>query len=231
MGETQAGQAGVGFFMGKVVSDVGKPGTARGEVGNNGQGLLNSQVHGVRVIAQGVEDQIVETKKQRAGGRGEGREVGEIGGAADAETENLLVTVDEGDGDEEGGVGSQWMKGSGDGVEGNLGDDAESGKAVKNVGKGAAQDGLRVVRGEDGHGKFLAHVKRTDVVEAENVVGVGVGEDQGVEAFEASAEGLGAEVGRGVDDDVAAGMGDEQGGASAVVAGVRRTADAALAAE
>ena len=41
------------------------------------------------------------------------------------------------------------------------------------------------------------------------------------------AEHLGAEVGRGVDDDVAAGKADQDGGAQAFVAGVGGVADVA----
>ena len=213
------------------MSDVSEPGTARGKVGNDREGLLDGEMHGVGVVAESVENQVVEIEKQRTRGVGEGGEVSEISGATYAEAENLLIAVDEWDGDEVGGVRGQGIERAGDGVEGDLGNGAEGGKTVEDVGKGAAEDGLGVVGGEDGHGRFLAHVEGADVVEAKDVVSVRVGEDQSVEALEAGAKSLRAEVGSGVHDDVAAGMCDEKGGTSAVVARVGGAADAALAAE
>jgi len=100
--KTLAGEAHVGLSMGEVVGDVGKPGAARREVGDDGEGLLDGEVHGVGDVAEGVEDEVVEVAEERTGGVGEMGEVGEIGGAADAEAEDACVAVDEGDGDEVG---------------------------------------------------------------------------------------------------------------------------------
>ena len=116
-------------------------------------------------------------------------------------------------------------------MEGDLRNGAENGDSVEDVGEGALEDDLSIGGGEDRDGRFLAHVEGTDVVEAEDVVGVGVGEDQSVEALEAGAKGLEAEVGRGVNDHVAAGMREQDGGAGAVVAWVGGAANAALAAK
>ena len=72
----------------------------------------------------------------------------------------------------------------------------------------------------DGDGSGLTEVEGTDVVEAKNVVGVAVGEEDGVELWNTDAEGLVAEVGGGVDNDVAVVEAEPDGGAEAVVAGV-----------
>ncbi len=56
-----------------------------------------------------------------------------------------------------------------------------------------------------------------EVVEAEDVVGVAVGVEDGVEVADVFAEGLGVEVGAGVDDDGVVLPGDEDGGAGAAV--------------
>ena len=61
-----------------------------------------------------------------------------------------------------------------------------------------------------------------EVVHAEDVVGVAVGVEDGVEAVDAGGNGLGVEVGAGVDDDVVALPGDEDGGAGAAVVRRRR---------
>ena len=78
--------------------------------------------------------------------------------------------------------------------------------------------------------------ERAEVVHAEDVVGVAVGVEDGVEAADAGADGLGVEVGAGVDDDVVAFPGDEDGGPGAAVARVAGGrsgggADGAVAAE
>ena len=70
-----------------------------------------------------------------------------------------------------------------------------------------------------------------DVVEAEDVVGVAVGEEDGVEFGDAGAEGLVAEVGRGIDDDIAVVVAQPDGGAEAVVTRVGGGADVAIAAD
>ena len=51
-----------------------------------------------------------------------------------------------------------------------------------------------------------------EVVQAEDVVGVAVGVEDGVDAADAFAEGLGVEVGAGVDEDDVVVVGDEDGG-------------------
>ena len=83
----------------------------------------------------------------------------------------------------------------------------------------------------DGDGSGLTEVEGTDVVKAENVVGVAVGEEDGVELGDADAEGLVAEVGGGVDDNVAVVEAKPDGWAEAVVAGVGGGADVAIAAD
>ena len=60
--------------------------------------------------------------------------------------------------------------------------------------------------------------ERAEVVHAEDVVGVAVGVEDGVEAADVFADSLGVEVGAGVDEDVVAGVGDEDGGTGAAVA-------------
>jgi len=57
----------------------------------------------------------------------------------------------------------------------------------------------------------LADVEGTDVVETENVVGVTVGEQNGVEPIEADAEGLLPKIWSGVDDYVLSVTGKQQG--------------------
>ncbi len=72
-------------------------------------------------------------------------------------------------------------------------------------------------------------VEGTQVVEAEDVVGVGVGEQHGVDAFDLGVEGLLTEVRPGVNDDDAFAVANDDGGAQTAVARVRGPADFAVA--
>lgn len=83
----------------------------------------------------------------------------------------------------------------------------------------------------DGDGSGLAEVEGANVVEAENVISVAVGEKDGVELRDADAEGLVAKIGRGVDDDVFVVIAKPDGGAKAIIAGIGGSADVAIAAD
>ncbi len=98
---------------------------------------------------------------------------------------------------------------------------------VEDVSKDALDDGKSGAGGVDRNAAGLMVVERADVIEAEDVVGMTVRVDDGVEAVDAGAQNLGAEVGRGVDDDITVARGDQDGRAKAGVAGISRVADGA----
>ncbi len=85
-----------------------------------------------------------------------------------------------------------------------LGNGAEFGLAVKNVGERAAKDRESLLRRENGKRRALAHVEGADVVEAEDMVGVSVCEENCIEALHTNAKRLLAEIRRRVDDDILA---------------------------
>jgi len=88
----------------------------------------------------------------------------------------------------------------------------------------------RVFVAVDGQGGALPDVVRTNIIESQNVVGVTVGEKNGVETIQAGAHGLLAKIRSGVNYDVPAVAREKDGRAEAFVVRVGRTADAARAA-
>ncbi len=94
------GKAGISFFVSEIVADVSEPGVAGFEFLDEGEGLSDARVHGMRGVAEGVEDEVVEIVEEGFGGVREGAEVGEIGEAAEAEAEDGSRAVVGGDGDD-----------------------------------------------------------------------------------------------------------------------------------
>src|SRR5579859_6409738 len=151
----------------------------------------------MRKVAQGVNDQVVEVFEQCGGGFRKGTEIGEISGAAETKAEHLKIAMQQRHGHE---GNTHEFERAGDDAQIHAGDAALLGDAVKDVSKGAAQDAEGFFGAVDGQGRFLANVEGANVVETENVVGVPVGEQDGVKAIESNTQGLLAEVGSGVDD-------------------------------
>ena len=226
IGVAESAQALGGFGVGQVVGDVGEPGAARVELLDEGEGLIHGLVHGMGNVAECIEDQFVEILQQSEGGVGKGAEVGEVGGAAEAVAEDFEVAVEKRDGSE---GDAEKLEGLADFAKGDTGNGAELGETVEDVREGAAQGLEGGSVGIDGKNGVLAEVVRADVVEAHDVVGVSVGEEDGVEAIEFCAQGLLAKIGRGVNDDELAVAGEEQGRAEAIVAGIGGGAHAAMA--
>ena len=108
---------------------------------------------------------------------------------------------------------------------------ADFGFAIENVIEGASEDVESFSRRENGERGVLAHVERPNVVESENVIGVGVREEDGVKALEADAKGLLAKIGRGVNNDVLTVAGKQQRRAEAVVTRICGGANTAMTAE
>jgi hypothetical protein len=221
-------EAFVGGGVGKFVSDVRKPGAARLEFVNESEGLFDGLVHGMRNIAESVDDEVVNIFEERQGGFGEAAEIGEIRGAAEAETEDVHFAVEERHGND---GNAEKLEGAFDFVEDDAGESAEGGLGVKNVGKGTADHAESFFGAVDGHGGTLADVEGANVVEALDVIGVAVSEKNGSEAIEARGEGLGAKIGGGVNDDVLGIAGEEDGGAQALVVRIGGLADGTMAAD
>ena len=155
----------------------------------------------MRSVSQRVDDQVIQIFEKRGGGIRQRTEIGEICRAAEAKAEHPEIAVQQRHGNNLHAHQLEWAM---DNVEVDARNGALRGRVVKNIGKGAANHAKRFFRAVHGERGFLANVEGANIVEAEDVVGVAVGEEDGVEAIEADAEGLLAKVGRGVDDDVLA---------------------------
>lgn len=216
----------VGFGGGVVdfVGHVGEEGAARGDAFHPTKGRVKMGVAGVRLGAEGVENEDVEVPEERQAGFGDGAHVGEIGGGAEAEAGDLEVAMEdghalEGDAEDFGGLGIfEW-------VELNAGAMRVRGVGGEGVVEDVAKDGRGGLVGVEGQeAGLVGEAERAEVVEAEDVVGMGVGVEDGVEVMDALANGLLAEVGAGIDDDgmrpCTALPADGDGRASAAVARV-----------
>jgi len=218
----------VGGGVGKFVGDVRKPGVARLEFVHQGEGLLDGLVHGMGNIAESVEDEVVEVLEKGSGGFGKAAEIGEIRGAAEAEAEHVHFAVEQRDGND---GDAKKLEGAFDFVEDDAGEGAEGGPGVEDVGEGAADHTEGLLGAVDRHGGALANVEGANVVEALDVIGVAVGEQNGFQAIKARGEGLGTEVGGGVNDDVLAIAGEKDGGTQALVVRIGGLANGTVAAD
>jgi len=107
----------------------------------------------------------------------------------------------------------------------------ELGLAVEYVGKGAAEDAESFLVGVNRQRSLLAEIVRANIIEAHNVIGVPVSQEDGVQAFDAGAQALLTKIRSGVNDYVLAIAREEQGRAQPVVMRILRTAHGAMACE
>ena len=175
------GQAGFGEGVVEIVGHVGEEGTARFELLDKGDGFGEVGVAGVGLAAESVEDEEIESLEERNGFRWEIAEVGEVGGCAETIAGDGLAAVDDGDaeevcaeegGDRAGGVGQL--------VDGDAGAGGVAVLGAEGVAEDAAEGGGG--GGVSEEGDFSAEAERAQVVHAEDVVGVMVRVEDGVDA-------------------------------------------------
>src|SRR3954468_22773153 len=83
----------VRLFVGKVVRDVGEEGALRFELLNQFQGVLHVGVRGMRAVAQGVEEENIESAKLRFRVVWNFAEIREVGCRAKAISDDGLAAV------------------------------------------------------------------------------------------------------------------------------------------
>ena len=227
------GEGGVAFGVESAVSEVGEPGALGFDVLSDFDGLGDGEVGGVRFFAEAIDDEDGDITDKIADGRGDGGAIGEIdsAGAAravDSESRGGDATVRDGERNKSGGADGER---AGDGV--CFGADVggatyfEIESVVEGFFEAGESEGIGVERDAvtifDGVG--------AEIVEAGDMIGVAVGIEDGIEAGNGGAEGLGSEIGRGIDDDAEVFVFEPDGGAESAVAGVGGGTDAAVAGE
>jgi len=205
---------GVSLFVAQVVADVGEPGVFRLELSDERERLLDIRVHRMRRVTQRVENEVVESAQKRLRSFRDRAEIGEVCSVSKPESEDISWTVHRRDWND---LQIKKLERAINRVQGDAGKRADGLPTVEDIGEGLLQHFQCRVRSVDRNGSFLFQIVGADIVEAENMVGVGVSVENCVESIVVRGHCLGAEVGRRVDDDIAAGVGEQHGGAHAFV--------------
>lgn len=172
------GELGVRGFVAEIVADVGEPSVVWLEFTDESERLVDGGMHGMGRVTKRVEDEMVQAAQQSFGGFRHGAEIGEVGHGADAEALNGERAMLGGDGND---VRAEEFKGSVERMEFDLGKGTFAGLRFENISEGAAENCESFFRGINGNRGSLFLVEWSNVVEAQDVVGVGVGIQDGVE--------------------------------------------------
>lgn len=212
---------------------MGQPSPPRPELGGEGDGFSDRKVTPVGLWLEPVEDQGVDPGEETLALGMQILRVGQVGeeaGAAHREKEADRFHLAVGD-RQRGHLEVADLEGTADGVRGGFEIAAVAIFAVEDVGESRLEPVEALRGGVDRDLVILHHGEATQVVEAHDVVAVGVGVEDRVEMADALAQALLAEVGTGVDDELGPGAADKNRGAEPPVPGVVRAADGAVAAD
>jgi len=179
------------------VGEVSEPGLACLDILGDIDGLGDSEVGGVRFLAESVDDEDGNTADEIADGCGNGSAIGQVGGT------RLAIAVDSEAGGGDGAVGN-GKGGKGQRSEGKRAGDgmrfgANVGRApffdIEGVVEGFFQPGESEWIGINGYAVSVFHGVGSKIIEAGDMIGVAVGIQDGIESRDGSAKGLGAEIG------------------------------------
>ena len=217
--------------MAEVVSNVGQPGSLCAGRRGHFERLAQGKMARMRFVPQGVDDQHGDFRDLLDDRRRNVVAIAEISGKfAASARENVSVNqhfpvrnLGRGQLDVPDGEGSGDFVGLRSDVI------AVSVLPVEGVIKHAPQAGHGVRRGVHGHGPVGQFAKAPKVVESGDMVGVRVGEDRRIKAAQSVAQGLGAQIRRGINEKDGVFRFDQDGRAQAAVALVLGAAHAAVA--
>ena len=192
---------GVGGGVVEVVAHVGEEGSFGLELLDELEGVLDVGVGGVVGVAESVEYEDVEVLELVDAFVGDGAHVREVGGGAEAvgaDGEFAMIDRDAAEGgSEEGDLFFGGLKA----VEFDAGDGSAAGGWAEGVVEDALNGVCGGVVGVERKGLGEIESEGAKVVKAEDMVGVGMGVEDSVDAADILADGLVVEVWAGVDED------------------------------
>ena len=212
------------------MAEMGEPSFLGLDFFGEGERFGEAHVGGVRLVAQSIDDQMADAVDLFNGEFWDDFAVAEVSDEGliilgEKVAEDVGAAVFDG---ERGDGGGADLEGASDEFWGGADVTWPAIFAIEGEFENALEIGHGFWGGVDGE-IFAAVAEGAEVIEAHDVIGMGVGEDHGVEAAEAFAEGLGAEIGAGVDHPSGFGGLEINGGAGALVVGVCGSADRAIA--
>ena len=212
------------------MAEMGEPSFLGLDFFGEGERFGEAHVGGVRLVAQSIDDQMADAVDLFNGEFWDDFAVAEVSDEGliilgEKVAEDVGAAVFDG---ERGDGGGADLEGASDEFWGGADVTWPAIFAIEGEFENALEIGHGFWGGVDGE-IFAAVAEGAEVIEAHDVIGMGVGEDHGVEAAEAFAEGLGAEIGAGVDHPSGFGGLEINGGAGALVVRVCGSADRAIA--
>src|SRR6266851_406881 len=170
--------------MRKVVRDVCEPSAARLELLNQCKRLADRLVHGMRNIPKSIEDQFVESFQKRPRRVRKKAEVRKIRSRAKPETQNFHLSVEERHRNKRNTESFEWSVNY---VQGHARNGAERRFVIENISEDAPDDSKRFFVAVDGQRRPLPDIEGPNVIEPEDVVGVAVRQQNGIEPVEPNA--------------------------------------------
>src|SRR6266852_1109371 len=152
------------------------------------QRLLDSRMRGVRLVTQRVQKQDIEVSQLLQRFRRDLAVVGQVGGRSETETKNRSIAVDHRQRLE---ARSEQFDGAGDRMKFDLRQSSKFVFGLKDVTEHFAQEFARLRRGIKWQpARYVLIRERAQVVDSENVVGMGVGVEHGIELCDLFAQRL-----------------------------------------
>lgn len=226
-----AGEGSVGCVIIEVASKVGQVRLMGSDPLGDFDGLFDGEVRGVGAVAESVEDEDIESFEEREAGFGDFVAVGAVSDSSDAESVDLEAwTMLEGDEDD---LGAEDFDGASiEAMHGELrnGSGVRLGEVGERVIEGLAESGFDDIGAVNGDGMAEVELEEAEVIESEDVIGVFVGVDHRVDDADAFTEQLLAEIGGGIDQQVALGEAENGATSGALVFRIASRTDGAIAA-
>src|SRR5450432_1308997 len=183
-------------------------------------------MRGMRFVGQGIQEQHIQVPQLLHGRFRNLAVIGQIGSVAEAESVDRLEPVY--NGNEKELQAEQVERRSIEQARVQLRNVGLLLHAIEDILEAAPDRGHGVLRGEDRNLRAPAEVERPHVVQAHDVVGMRMGEEDRVQTFHARTQRLGPEIRRGIDQDIVAVVTDQDRGPQPLVPGIVGRADGAM---